>query len=644
MKKIPWAAAVALGLFLTLSTLTHSEIDPSPLNLSNANVSNILGKLGAFISDLMLESTGKAGMLISFYILLVGIMGLFGKASFITVGLLPVVVVALCGVFGTHASPARDAGGIIGSFLPELPRVAFVSILLTSLAASFISLLRRRGGVKEEGEGTETTYIKGFDTVSLSEPEEHTVTVEQETEEEMVDKMETGEAAYSVTPSLSLLEEPEPPTTEDIEPLKVELERVLEVFGIRGKVVSVRIGPVVSFFEFKPTFGTKVSRIFTLTDELMVNLKVESIRTVMVPGAGAIGFEIPRRRREIVRMKEILASDEFSRSSSPVTLALGKNIHGKPLVADLSALPHLLIAGTTGSGKSVLLHSCILSLIFKSPDVKLILVDPKVLEFQVYSGIPNLICDVITDPQIAAEALKWAVSEMKRRFEAMSAVGVRSIDSFNEIHSEEPMSRIVIFIDELADLMTVARDKVETAVRRLSQMARAAGIHLVVATQRPSVDIITGVIKANLPARIALKVSSKTDSRVIMDSLGAEMLLGYGDMLYLAPGLTKPVRIHGVYVSEREIRRVTDYLKRTGSPEYIEIAEEREEDKLLEFEGKDDPKYKEAIELARTLGEISISKLQRKLKIGFNRAARIVEMMEEEGLLKREDKKLMFIG
>ncbi|MCS7213864.1 MAG: DNA translocase FtsK [Candidatus Calescibacterium sp.] len=449
-------------------------------------------------------------------------------------------------------------------------------------------------------------------------------------------------------PSPDILDEPgesnyDPP--EILSKTSRELLQALESFGIKGKITSVTSGPVVNFFEFIPETGIRATKIVLLGDDIAIAMRMPGIRIIApVPGSGAVGFEVPRKTRSIVRLKEVFFAQEAKKMKIPLTI--GKDIYGKPFVVDLQKLPHLLIAGTTGSGKSVLLNAIIISLLlrFRPDELKFILVDPKMLEFSPYSGIPNLVTDVVTSPKGAIDVLRWAVDEMLRRYQTMKKESAKNIDHFVE-KTGQTMHRIIVVIDEFADLMVSSARKVEEYVMRLSQMARAAGIHLILTTQRPSADVVTGIIKSNLPARIALRVSDKTNSRVILDVNGAETLLGQGDFLFSMPGTT-PQRGHACFISDNEISRVVEHLKKQGEPDYIQIITEDEDQAFMspEFFENKDPKFREAIEIAKNFGQISISLLQRKLGIGFNRAARIVEEMEQEGIVKKHDKKLIYVG
>jgi S-DNA-T family DNA segregation ATPase FtsK/SpoIIIE len=470
-------------------------------------------------------------------------------------------------------------------------------------------------------------------------------------------------------PPLHLLDEPahdvEPPSAETLEFTSRLIERKLADFGVQVKVIAAYPGPVITRYEIEPAVGVKGAQIVNLVKDLARALSVISIRVVeTIPGKSCMGLEIPNAKRQAVRLSEILGSKAYHDMHSPLTLSLGKDIGGLPVVADLAKMPHLLVAGTTGSGKSVGINAMILSLLYKSEPnaVRLILVDPKMLELSVYEGIPHLLAPVVTDMKHAANALNWCVAEMEKRYKLMSAMGVRNLAGFNgkikdaekegrhvpnpfslTPESPEPLSAlpyIVVVIDELADLMMVAGKKVEELIARLAQKARAAGIHLILATQRPSVDVITGLIKANIPTRIAFQVSSKIDSRTILDQMGAEALLGQGDMLYLAPGTGLPTRVHGAFVADNEVHKVVEYLKQRGQPEYVygileAGADEEGGGSGLDEEGNGeaDPLYDQAVEVVLKTRRPSISLVQRHLRIGYNRAARLIEQMERSGLV-----------
>ncbi|MDQ3010857.1 MAG: DNA translocase FtsK 4TM domain-containing protein, partial [Acidobacteriota bacterium] len=430
-------------------------------------------------------------------------------------------------------------------------------------------------------------------------------------------------------------------------------------FNVSGQVKQISPGPVVTTFEFKPDPGVKYSRITSLVDDLCLGLKAESIRIDRIPGKSTVGIEVPNDRREIIRLREVIESKKFRDSESKLTLALGKTIDGSNYSADLAKMPHLLIAGATGAGKSVALNSILLSLLYKaSPEeVKLILVDPKRLELGLYADLPHLLTPIVTDPKRAGYALKWAVSEMENRYKHLAAFGVRNIEQYNTEVCEQakgraakvadddkseppqPLPYIVVIIDELADLMMVAAREVEESITRLAQMARAVGIHLVLATQRPSVDVITGLIKANFPSRISFRVSSKVDSRTIIDTNGAEGLLGQGDMLFLGPGTSRLVRVHGAYVDEKEVKRICDFIRTQGNPAYNEkiVLNDKESEGSEMGELAKDEKYDDAVRIVIKSQKASTSLLQRHLRIGYGRAASIVDMMEREGIVGSED-------
>jgi len=468
-------------------------------------------------------------------------------------------------------------------------------------------------------------------------------------------------------PPLGFLDEPRKQegkvSDEELAAMADRLRETLSRFGVEGKVTDIHTGPVVTTVEMRPEPGTKVSAISRLGDDIAMNLEVMKVRIVApIPGKNAVGFELPTPRRSMVYLSEVMGDPRFSRESLRIPLAVGKDITGKPFVLDLAPLPHLLIAGTTGSGKSVAINTILMSLLFKfaPEDLRLILVDPKAVELQPYAGIPHLLLPVVTDMKHAASALRWAVDEMDRRYHLISSLGFRDIDSYNRGIAAMPpaapadggggpdaadaapaeekpvkLPYIVIVIDEFADLMYVSAREVEWAVSRLAAKARAAGIHLLVATQRPSVNVVTGVIKANFPCRVAFKVAAKVDSRVTLDAYGAESLLGEGDMLILSPRFSDLVRVHGAFVSDTEIRKVVDFLRDQANPDYREEILEagEEQDGLDGFEADDDPIYEEAVRIVLGERRASGSYLQRRLKVGYNKAARMIERMEAEGIV-----------
>lgn len=476
----------------------------------------------------------------------------------------------------------------------------------------------------------------------------------------------------NMLPPLSLLDKPCPSqggySEEFLEALSRQVEEKLKDFGVEVQVVAVHPGPVITRFELQLAPGVKVSRISGLAKDLARALSVLSVRVVeVIPGKPVIGLEIPNENRDIVRLSEVLSCPDYTGDKLSLALALGKDISGYPVMVDLAKMPHLLVAGTTGSGKSVAIHAMVLSLLYKTTPqmVRLILIDPKMLELSVYEGIPHLLAPVVIDMNEAGHALRWCVAEMERRYRLMAALGVRNLVGFNHkvkeairanqpltdplysVHADgkpsllDPLPLIVVVIDELADMMMVVGKKVEELIARLAQKARASGIHLILATQRPSVDVITGLIKANIPARIAFQVSSRIDSRTILDQMGAEQLLGQGDMLYLAPGTSMPERVHGAFVDDHEVHNVVGFLKRQGVPVYLEEITRGAGDlgdgvnlaTTHSGEAEDDPLYDQAVRIVTETQRASVSGVQRRLRIGYNRAARIVEAMESTGVV-----------
>jgi len=506
------------------------------------------------------------------------------------------------------------------------------------------------------------------------EPKVQAIETSKRSEEaKQVKLFDTAESGQ--LPELSLLDDAPDKVSGYSEDTLQAMSKLLEIkladFNIAAEVISVKPGPVVTRFEIQPAAGVKVSQISNLSKDLARALSTVSVRVVeVIPGKPYVGIEIPNEQREVITLGEIIKSKDYDEIGSTMAIALGKDISGNPVVADLAKMPHLLIAGTTGSGKSVGINAMILSLLYKSTpkDVKLILIDPKMLELSVYDGIPNLFTEVVTDMKKAAAALKWCVAEMDKRYRLMSHLGVRNLAGYNKKINDsirdkqpipdplwksteqlsdepkhlEPLPNIVIVIDELADLMLVVGKAVEELIARLAQKARASGIHMIVATQRPSVDVITGLIKANIPSRIAFQVSAKVDSRTILDQMGAECLLGNGDMLYLPSGTSIPMRVHGAFVSDQEVHRIVNDLKKSGKPEYNEAittepAQGGDEGSLETDSAEDDPLYDQAVKVVTETDRASISYVQRRLKIGYNRAARIVETMEATGVIAKKE-------
>jgi S-DNA-T family DNA segregation ATPase FtsK/SpoIIIE len=537
----------------------------------------------------------------------------------------------------------------------------------------------------KKGRLTPANIMNGFsvpDKSSVNSPTFESNPTLAATQLPQVQHLETGgktsfsikqsEASSKLPPSLELLDLPEKNnqfsyTPEELETLSREVELRLKEFAVQVEVVGVYPGPVVTRFEMQLAPGVKASRITTLAKDLARSLSVVSVRIVeIIPGKPVVGLELPNRHREMVRLREILSAEVYTKAPSPLSIALGKDIAGKPVVADLAKMPHLLVAGTTGSGKSVGLNAMLLSIVYKAnPDqVRLIMIDPKMLELSIYEGIPHLLAPVVTDMKKAASALRWCIEEMERRYKLMSILGVRNLAGYNQkvedaIHKGKPLINpipqdidpdattpeilqplpyILVLVDEFADLIMVVGKKVEELIARLAQKARAAGIHLILATQRPSVDVITGLIKANIPTRIAFQVSSRIDSRTILDQQGAEQLLGHGDMLYMAPGTGVPTRVHGAFVADHEVHNVVEALKQAGPPDYYIVFSEgtQEEGSQTESgqnEHETDPLYDKAVQIVIESRRASISNVQRRLKIGYNRAASLLEEMEKKGVV-----------
>ncbi|KHO62490.1 DNA translocase FtsK [Thermoanaerobacter sp. YS13] len=549
--------------------------------------------------------------------------------------------------------------GITGSYILLFSSLAIFIVLITNVSivnlmeSSYQKFKQRRKKVKKTDHEKEVISTSTFqeDFTPLAEniiEKNRTIDIIEQLEEERKiyekgtkDKEEDIESEY-LPPPITLLKEAIPPPKIKNEVLMEKVKKIedtLKNFGVDAKVIQVTKGPAITRFELQPSAGVKVSRIVSLTDDIALSLAAPSVRIeAPIPGKSAIGIEVPNDKIAPVYLREVIDSKKFRNFKSDLAIGLGKDIAGNIVIADLSKMPHLLIAGATGSGKSVCINSLIVSLLYKaSPQqVKMILIDPKVVELNIYNGVPHLLTPVVTDPKKAAGVLNWAVQEMTRRYNLFAQYGVRDIDSYNEKYKENSLYKIVIIIDELSDLMVASPAEVEEYTFRLAQMARAAGIHLVIATQRPSVDVITGVIKANIPSRISFAVSSQIDSRTILDMAGAEKLLGKGDMLFNPIGAAKPMRIQGAFISEEEVEAVVTFLKNHSNPQYEEIEiEEKTNGKI--FEQQEDELLEDAISVILETGQASISMLQRRLRIGYARAARIIDQLEQKGIISGYD-------
>ena len=719
-----WAVVICLtALLITISLFTYHPSDRSFNTPSGAiDTNNWGGFVGAYLADLLLQGLGLSSYLLPIFLCVIAFQmfranyeGIPYRKIVGCVLLLVSIAVILC-IF-IESENAREAGGIVGGFLKEtvlIPLFGRISAVLISLFALLLSLMLLTqnslldivNGSKKQLSELEKSLVpavisrfrelkekkeklKGENTkkerrdyvpppILLKEDQKEDTARKVQKKPAILPEQfklpEIGEG-YKLPPA-ELLDLPEggnqKPDTETLHANSLILQKKLADFGVEGEVVAVRPGPVITMYEFKPAPGVKVRRIVTLADDLAMALRAVSVRILApIPGESVVGIEIPNPRREIVFLREVIESEAYRHADSKLTLALGKDISGSSFTTDLARMPHLLVAGATGTGKSVSINAMILSILFKSTpqDVQFIMVDPKMLELTIYEDIPHLLVPVVTDPKKAAAALFWAMDEMDHRYRLMRDKGARNIDNYNRVLeketatkkgvielmetepndakselggdlSKEPplvherLPRIVIIIDELADLMmTVGRD-IEEYITRLAQKARAAGIHLILATQRPSVDVITGLIKANFPARISFQVTSRVDSRTILDSIGAEKLLGNGDLLFLPPGTARLTRVHGAFVSDQEVRKVMKFIKQQASPRYRpEVFEVKREVEVAAVDEEYDEMYDQAVAIVTETQQASISMIQRRLRVGYNRAARMIEQMEREGVV-----------
>ena len=678
---------IFLSLFLFLSLITYSPNDPSFFHSNNTNsTSNLIGIIGAYLSDIFFFVLGYSSYLLCFFLVYLSFKiykdDIKAFSSNIQVGFL-ITLIALCCFLSINVQDQillAGTGGLTGSLisaflLKYLNLTGTILLIIFFIFAGFTLWFKLSwiNIIDFSGEKILLFSRKIFSLLinnivinkKMSNYDDNTAKMDSNDKgsisnikiEPKITSLKSSDKIYKEKqislfsnnediglPPLDLFSEVD--LDEEIysdESLKARsklLELKLHDYGVKANVVSVAQGPVVTLFELDLEAGIKGERITNLSKDIARALSVISVRVVEnIPGKTTIGIEIPNDRRQTVHLSEIIKSTAFQNASSNISVALGKNISGNPVVIDLAKTPHLLVAGTTGSGKSVAINSMIVSMLYKSTskDVRLILIDPKMLELGVYDDIPHLLTPVVTDMRLAANALTWCVGEMERRYDLLAEKGVRNIDSFNDnVETEdEKLPKIVIVIDEFADLFLVVGKKIEELIARLAQKARAAGIHLILATQRPSVDVITGLIKANIPSRISFKVSSKIDSRVVLDQVGSESLLGHGDMLYLETGKSILQRVHGTYVSDEDVNEIAKYLKSEKKVNYLEdVTSQNESENTFSIDTDDtEPLYNEAVEIVIESEKASISYLQRKLKIGYNRAARLIEKMEEVGIV-----------
>ena len=657
-----------LGILLLLSLISYSPEDPNFIFPENYEIKNFLGFRGSFVSDLFFQSLGLITFLIPISFIAIGLSIIrIKKILFAIENVFYIVIYSALGAFFFNHY-YKDAfklyingnGGFVGKYLNETflsliikanESISFYILILVILfffllstnfnIKSFILIVKKIHGLfKKENKN----YTNENEVIKEYIPQDEIKNLIQEDLPFIKAENVFSKAKNKFKlPSVELLKIPQKnersksSKNDNIDPSF--LEKILLDFGVNGNIKKISHGPVVTLNEFEPAAGIKVSKIINLSDDIARNTSSESARISTIPGSNTVGIELPNSTRENVYLSEILNDINFKKKDIKLPIALGKNISGEPIIRDLTSMPHLLIAGTTGSGKSVCINTIILSLLYRhNPDrCKFILIDPKMLELSTYEGVPHLLCPVITEAKKAASVLGWVVKEMESRYRLMTKEGVRNIDGYNSKH-KLPMPYIVVVVDEMSDLMLVAGKEIENYIQKLSQMARAAGIHIIMATQRPSVDVITGTIKANFPTRISFQVTSKIDSRTILGEQGAEQLLGKGDMLYMSSA-NKIVRIHAPFVSENEIEKINNFLRSQAEPDYIDeilnFADEKEMSENSKNFGDKDELYDTAVEIIRSEGKASTSFLQRKLQIGYNRAARIIDMMETDGIVSK---------
>ncbi len=702
---------IAIAILIIISLASYHHDDPTWFFGSNSTkevASNAVGTLGAFISKALFQVLGFASWAIPVLLLIWGLNFILDRTMehiFTRVtGFVVMVVsfasfISITGWVSDYLGPDINTGGVVGKLTADhlqsvlntvgalivIVTVMILSVIISSkfsfrqlfiqakdlLLLSFQKLKKwlSRTVTQKQKKKMKEKVIKKYAEKKI-EIKKKTTTVKEKKEEKKQEKpqphfeFESHSGHYSLPPVTLLDTIPDKQSYDENQLVARSklLASKFKEFGVGGTVEQIHPGPVVTTFEFKPDAGIKYSRVTGLVDDLCLALKADSIRIDRISGKSTVGIEVPNDKRDIITLGQIVESNIFRESKSKLTLALGSFIQGESFATDLAKMPHLLVAGATGTGKSVAVNAMIVSILYKAKadEVKFIFIDPKRLELGLYEGIPHLLTPVVVDPKMASNVLKWATREMEERYKTVASLGVRNIEQFNNhVKSEknsatknikrentdketkelEPLPYIVIVIDELADLMMVASKDVEESITRLAQMARAVGIHLILATQRPSVDVITGIIKANFPARISFRVSSRTDSRTILDANGAERLLGMGDMLFLPPGSSRLKRIHGPLITEKEISRVVNFLKKQGEPEYNESVTKvpGSGEPGLQGDNTDDVIYDQAVRAVVKSGKASISSLQRRFKIGYNRSARLIEIMENEGIVSKAD-------
>ena len=661
----------SFGILLFVALISYSPTDPNFIFPENTQISNLLGFQGSYISDLFLQSIGLVAYLVPITYIFTGI-NIFKKKEIFLVIENTFFIIFYCLVGSlffsffykdTFELYINGNGGFVGNYFNDtvfnniiysyqnilyyLFIIFIFALFLKSINFNLKnSIFFIKKIIKFILNKNEKNYTNKNEIINEYIPQDEIKNLIQEDLPFIkAEKNQTTNKVKFELPLINLLKSPAKKERENSSKNEINnsefLEKILLDFGVNGNIKKVSHGPVVTLNEFEPAAGVKVSKIINLSDDIARNTSSESARIATIPGSNTVGIELPNSSRENVYLSEILNNPDFKKKDIKLPIALGKNISGTPIVGDLTTMPHLLIAGTTGSGKSVCINTIILSLLYRhTPDkCKFILIDPKMLELSTYEGVPHLLCPVITEAKKAASVLGWVVKEMESRYRLMTKEGVRNIDSYNTKH-KLLMPYIVVVVDEMSDLMLVAGKEIENYIQKLSQMARAAGIHIIMATQRPSVDVITGTIKANFPTRISFQVTSKIDSRTILGEQGAEQLLGKGDMLYMSSA-NRIVRIHAPFVSDNEIEKINTFLRSQAEPDYIDeilnFADEKEINENSKNQGDKDELYQTALKIIKSEGKASTSFLQRKLQIGYNRAARIIDMMEAEGVVSKSN-------